>query len=678
VDEKLLEIFAEEAREIMDSLEEGLLSLEGSPDPETINNVFRAAHTMKGNAGIVGYDDVVELTHLMEGVLDQMRQGARQPDSGLVSLLLKATDSLKGMVEARLAGRTPQAPQEVLEALTPLLEAEASPPPAAAPPPMAATASEPKPSLPEAQRRERRRLYILIKLQPDLFTTGADPLQLLRELEELGELERVVCHVEDLPPFAEMDPFTLYLWWEVWLKTSHPLGTVENVFMFVRDEGEISIQESRDRPPAEPPAPAPRPMPQAARPKVGQPPAPAPASAAATPARAVPVAPPTIRVDTNKLDKLVNLVGEMVIGVARVSESIGERRTPELQSALESMGHISRDLQQQVMQVRMVPVEGTFNRFRRMVRDLAAEQGKEIRLELSGIDTELDKNVAELIADPLKHLVRNAADHGLEPPAQRRQAGKPAEGTIWLRAYQQGGRIFIEVADDGRGIDAERVLAKAVSLGLVPPEARPTPQEIYELLFHPGFSTAREVTELSGRGVGLDVVRENIEALRGSVEVNSTLGRGATFRINLPLTLAIIDGMNVQVASEVFVLPLLSIVESLKPRPEQLKTVEGQGELLRLRDSYIPLVRLARLFELPGGVEDPSLGLVVVIESLGKRFGLLVDDILGEQQAVIKSLEQNYQKVPGVSGATIMGDGRVGLILDILGLEKMALGRGGE
>ncbi len=673
MDQKLLEIFAEEAREIMDSLEEGLLSLEDSPDPELVNNVFRAAHTMKGNAGIVGFDDVVELTHLMEGVLDQMRQGARQPRGQVMGLLLEATDALKEMVEARLAGGRPVPPGEIMEQLAPLLDGGAP-----QEPPQSNPASPVPPPPARSEPGQRRRLHLRIRLQPDLFSTGTDPLQLLKELEELGELERVVCHVDQLPPFSRMDPFSLYLWWEAWLVTSQPRGAVENVFLFVRDEGEVTISQDGQAPPERPPLPAPPAAPRAAPPAA--PPGPAPAAAsfpyemeAPAAPRPAPMAAPTIRVDTSKLDKLVNLAGEMVIGLARVSQGLGGRTDPEVQSALEAMGHISREMQQQVMRVRMVPVGGTFNRFRRMVRDLAAELGKEIRLELSGLDTELDKNVAERMADPIKHLVRNAAGHGLETPGARARAGKPAEGVIWLRAFQQGGRIFIEVADDGRGIDPQRVQARAVELGLVAPEARPSEEEVFELLFHPGFSTATQVTELSGRGVGLDVVRENIESLRGSVEVSSVLGQGTTFRVKLPLTLAIIDGMNVSVAGEVFVLPMLAILESVRPVPEQLKTVEGKGELLGLRDSYIPLVRLARLFGLPGGDMDPCSGLVVIIGSLGRRFGLLVEDILGEQQAVIKSLEKNYQKVPGISGATILGDGRVGLILDVPDMEKMAL-----
>lgn len=380
----------------------------------------------------------------------------------------------------------------------------------------------------------------------------------------------------------------------------------------------------------------------------------------------------TIRVETDKLDKLVNLVGELVIGVARVNQLAEGSGGEELGSAVEALDHISRDLQEQVMRVRMIPVEGTFNRFQRVVRDLAGEMGKKIRLEMSGTETELDKNVIEQIADPLKHLIRNSADHGLEMPSVRLAAGKPETGTIWLRAYQQEGKIFIEVADDGAGINRQRVLTKAIERGLVATGAQLSDGEVFGFMFQPGFSTAEKVTEVSGRGVGLDVVRQNIEALRGSVEVESRPGVGTTFRIKLPLTLAIIDGMTVSVGAEIITMPLLSIVESLRPKPAEVQTVEGRGELISVRGEYLPLVRLYEVFDLPTQRTDPTQALVVIIESVGRRFGVLVDDILGEQQAVIKSLEQNYQKVEGVAGATILGDGRVSLILDIHGLEKLA------
>ncbi len=690
MDDKLQAIFAEESQEIIDALERGILELEGSEDPEEINAVFRAAHTMKGNAGIVGYDDVVDLTHLMESILDEVRQGHRQPDQDLVGVLLTAVDALKVLVNGRLAGEEPPRPDEVIEALSNLLdqgEAKAAP----APEPAAAPAP--------AQEGGEHTYHITLRFKPDIFATGTDPLQLIMELEEMGQLEEVTCHLDRLPLFEDITPDQLYLWWEIRFKTEEPPAAVDDVFIFVKDENEISVEleggepqaaapaaepteartaPARESPPQQPPpqaaAPAPPPKPPApSKPPAAKPKAKAGGKALVPGGHVVPAS-ATIRVDTEKLDKLVNLVGELVIGVARVNQlaDVDDDVGSELASAVEALEHISRDLQENVMRVRMIPVEGTFNRFQRVVRDLAGELGKKIRLRMSGTETELDKNVIEQIADPLKHLIRNSADHGLEPPEERLAAGKPEQGTIWLRAYQQEGKILIEVADDGRGIDRDKVLAKAIERGLVEAGANLTDDQVFAFMFQPGFSTAAQVTEVSGRGVGLDVVRQNIEALRGSVEVETVLGQGTTFRIKLPLTLAIIDGMTVRVGDEILTMPLLSILESIRPGPDDIKTVEGTGELIAVREEFLPLVRLYEVFQLPTERTDPTKALVVIIESVSKRFGVLVDDILGEQQAVIKSLEENYQKVEGVAGATILGDGTVSLILDIHGLEKLA------
>jgi len=699
MDETLLKIFAEESQEIIEALEKGLLDLEGQQDPEEINAVFRAAHTMKGNAGIVGFEDVVDLTHLMESLLDEMRQGNLVPDSETVGILLTAVDALKVLVEGRLAGESPPLPQEVLDALQARLD-QVKGAKGGAQPEAAAPAAPPQAEEPPAPAEGNNRFHLTLRFTRDILATGTDPLQLFLELEELGSFEKVVCHADDLPPFDEMNPDDLYLWWEIWLVSPESLGTVQNVFIFVRDENEIQVeelgpapaqpqpqappepepkQEKPAPPPPQPKAPEPQPKPQPPQPQAKPQPAPAPAAPASggkslVPARHPVVHAATIRVETDKLDKLVNLVGELVIGVARVNQIAESQASDELNSAVEALDHISRDLQENVMRVRMIPVEGTFNRFKRVVRDLAAELGKKIRLEMSGTETELDKNVIEQIADPLKHLIRNSADHGLEPPEERLAAGKPEVGTIWLRAYQQEGKIFIEVSDDGRGIDRAKILQKAIERGLVQPGVQLSDSEVFAFMFQPGFSTADKVTEVSGRGVGLDVVRQNIEELRGSVEVESQVGKGSTFRIKLPLTLAIIDGMTVRIGEEILTLPVLSILESLRPKPEEIKTVEGRGELVAVRGEFLPLVRLYELFDLPTERTDPTQALVVIIESVSKRFGVLVDDILGEQQAVIKSLEQNYQKLEGVAGATILGDGRVSLILDIHGLEKLAFG----
>jgi two-component system chemotaxis sensor kinase CheA len=666
MDDKLLAIFAEESNEIIDTLERGLLVLENSEDPEEINSVFRAAHTMKGNAGIVGYDVVVSLTHLMEGLLDEMRQGRMKPDSRVVGLLLNAVDELKLLVSSLLAGGQPAPPAEIIEALAACLGQAA---------PGKTQSAAPKQASP-SPKSQSARFRITMRFKPDLFTTGTDPIQLLLELAELGQIEKVVCHDEELPPLERMVPDRLYLWWEVWLKSRQSLGTLANVFIFVQDDNHISIEEAPEESEAlqaQKPGSGPQPLPTSA--PQAPPPGPSPAAA---PAPHIFTPPPTIRVDTDKLDKLVNLVGELAIGVARVNQLTDQDQDSpnhsELAGAVEMLDHISRDLQEQVMRARMIPVEGTFNRFQRVVRDLASELGKAIRLETSGSETELDKNVIEQIADPLKHLIRNSADHGLEPPEERLAAGKPETGAISLRAYQQEGQIIIEVADDGRGIDPKLILKKAREQGLAEPGASYAEKELFGFMFQPGFSTAATVTEVSGRGVGLDVVRQNIEALRGSIEVESQAGDGSTFRIRLPLTLAIIDGMMVRVGDEIITLPLLSILESIRPKAGEIKIVEGKGELISVRGEFLPLVRLHDVFNLPTKSTDPTQALVVIIESVAKRFGILVDDILGEQQAVIKSLEQNYQKVEGIAGATILGDGAVSLILDIHGLEKLAFG----
>ncbi|HWR68121.1 MAG TPA: chemotaxis protein CheA, partial [Desulfomonilia bacterium] len=367
---------------------------------------------------------------------------------------------------------------------------------------------------------------------------------------------------------------------------------------------------------------------------------------------------------------------EMVISVARMSQCASEvteaALSRSLQGATSSLERISRDLQEQVMRVRMVPVEGTFNRFRRVVRDMSFELGKKIEIRMSGTETELDKNVIEQISDPLKHMIRNSIDHGIESPEERRLLGKPETGTIWLKAFQREGNIFIEISDDGKGIDKNRVLAKAVEKGQAEAGRSYTEKEIFEMLFAPGLSTAEKVSELSGRGVGMDVVKRNIEDLRGSVEIFSEEGKGSTFRVKLPLTLAIIDGMMVKVGGEVLTIPLSVIDKSVRPSRSEIKTVEGKGELVDIRGNYLPLVRLYQLFNLPSEKNDPTEALIVVLNGSDSRFGILVDDVLGQTQAVIKSIDKNFKKIDGTSGATILGNGRVSLILDVYTIERMA------
>ena len=541
-----------------------------------------------------------------------------------------------------------------------------------------------------------------MKFRPDILATGQDPIMLIQELKDLGEIIESRVYADAIPDLYNLVPTTCYTSWDIIIRTSRPMSDVNNVFIFVMDENEISVadissqyKEGVDLTLAEKPigeilvekglvtesdveealkehkttGQALVEKGKVSRDAVEK------MALAQSQSRKITKS-STIRVDTDKLDKLVNLVGEMVISVARMSQCASDiadmALSRSLQGAISALERISRDLQEQVMRVRMVPVEGTFNRFRRVVRDLSFELGKKIEIKMSGTETELDKNVIEQISDPLKHMIRNSIDHGIEMPEERRRIGKSEIGIIWLKAFQREGNIFIEISDDGKGIDKKRVLAKAVEKGQAEAGKSYTDKEIFDMLFAPGLSTSENVSELSGRGVGMDVVKRNIEDLRGSVEITSEEGKGSTFRIKLPLTLAIIDGMMVKIGTEVLTIPLSVIDKSVRPSRTEIKTVEGKGELVDIRGDYLPLVRLYQLFNLPSVKIDPTEALVVVLHGEQNRFGILVDDVLGQMQAVIKSIDKNFKKIEGTSGATILGNGKVSLILDVYSIERMA------
>lgn len=704
--EKVVEIFYQECEELIQSMESGLLALEADPgDVEQIHSVFRAAHTIKGNAGFVDLESVVNFAHLQENVLDKLRQGIIEANPEVISTLLESVDVLRHLIETSTSPQdTDQDRVTAMKKALGLADGSAAEQPGAAP---------------TQESGPRKRYAVTMRLDPDMLLTGTDPLMFLAELGDLGQIIDLKADLSGLPHLEDMDPLRLYLSWSLILETAVSVSEIRNVFIFVEDHSNIEVSEINDaeaptqgdptpaatpkpaptapEPVAQPvnepaPKPAPQTTPEKTAPPPAQPEAPSPPPAPAPkPSPAKPASKPrpapqprpqvqrapaaTIRVDTDKLDKLVNLVGELVIGVARVSQisSIGNDSGRDLLGAVESLDHISRELQEQVMRVRMIPVESTFTRFVRVVRDLSNELHKNVKLVMSGTETELDKNVIEQITDPLKHLIRNAVDHGMETPEERTAAGKDPQGTIWLRAFQREGSIIIEVADDGHGINRQRVLDKAIDRGLISGDGSGlSDQEVFGFMFQPGFSTAQKVTEVSGRGVGLDVVKRNIESLRGTFDVDSVYGQGSTFRIKLPLTLAIIDGMTVRVGEEIFTIPLMSIIESVHPRPKDVKRVEGSGELILFRDKYIPLVRLHELFELPTDRQEPTEALVIILESRTRKFGLMVDDIEDEIQAVIKSLEKNYYHVEGTAGATILGNGHISLILDIHSLEKLA------
>ncbi len=646
--------FFEESREGLAAMERGLLAMESAhADGETIHVVFRAAHSIKGGAATFGFTAITDLTHLLETLLDEARGGRRalQGQADAIGVLLQAVDVLGGLFAAAEHGAAIDdvALARVRAALDRMLATDAPATPADD------AAREALPDGPDHWQ-------IAFRPAPSLFRSGNDPLRILRELDSHGALQ-VSCVDERLPPFAQCDPYEAYLAWDLSLPGDVPRAVIDEAFAWVEDQCELRIDavNSTKTDGAQ----------HAQRSGILE----------------EPVALPllkqrasdtdnSIRVAVSKVDALINLVGELVITQAMLqqrSSQLDPGINESLMSGLEQLDRNTRDLQEAVMGVRMLPVEFAFSRLPRMVRDLAARLDKQVQLHTQGESTELDKAVIEKIIDPLVHLVRNAIDHGLETATERRAAGKDETGTLTLTAAHQGGHIVLELHDDGRGLDRERILRKAAERGLAVAE-NPTDAQVWELVFQPGFSTVEKLTDLSGRGVGMDVVRKNINALGGQVEIRSRKGIGTTMTIKLPLTLAILDGMSVAAGGEVFILPLNTVVESLQPAAQDVRTIAGEARVLRVRDDYLPLLDLASFYGLPPREcrttthSGAHAAIAVVVESDGQRIALEVDDLLGQQQVVVKNLECNYRRVPGVSGATILGDGRVALIVDPVGI----------
>ena len=643
--------FFEESREGLDAMEAGLLALEsGQQDAEIINSVFRAAHSIKGGAGTFGFEAIAGLTHVLETLLDELRAGKRALEGHAVDAMLSSVDVLRALLREAEHGQAadPAAVAAVKARLEAVLSGQAAP---SAPAAAAAKADD----APEAWQ-------IGFTPAPSLFMSGNDPLRIIRELEHLGSLQ-VAARMERLPAFAQLDPLEAHLAWDLGLVGKVPRSSIEDTFAWVLDDCELDIR------PAAPPslatqAPAtPGPSTPAAAAA-----APAPASASTTTSQE---AETSIRVSVDKVDALINLVGELVITQAmlkQVSHALDPVHAESLFAGLDQLERNTRDLQEAVIGVRMLPVDAVFRRFPRLVRDLSSRLGKQVRLRTVGEGTELDKGLIEKIADPLVHLVRNSIDHGLEMPDVRRDAGKDETGTITLAASHQGGHIVIEVSDDGRGLDRAKILAKATERGLAVPD-NPTDAQVWDLIFQPGFSTAEAVTDLSGRGVGMDVVRRNIQALGGEVQIESSLGAGTRTLIRLPLTLAILDGMTVAVSGETLILPLAYVLEALQPQPEDIRSMAGEGRVLRVRGEYLPILSLSEYYGY-GNRAPGSESLVVVVEGDGQKIALEVDELVGQQQVVVKNIENNYRRIGGVSGATILGDGRVALIVDIGGLVR--------
>jgi len=645
--------FFEESREGLEAMEAGLLSLEqGSRDGDLINSIFRAAHSIKGGSATFGFDAIAGLTHVLETLLDELRAGQRAVSPPAVDAMLASVDVLRALLAEAEHGTPadPAAVQAIKDRLNAVLTGQDAP---------VAVAAAPKADeTPEGWK-------IGFTPAPSLFMSGNDPLRIIRELEHLGPLE-VACRLERLPGFDQLDPLEAYLAWDLGLIGKVPRSAVDDVFAWVVDDCELDIQPmQRDAiPVAAVEAAAAAPLTVIGATASAQPAA-APAQAAAND-----TAETSIRVSVDKIDGLINLVGELVITQAmlkQVSGVLDPAQCERLFAGLDLLERNTRDLQEAVIGVRMLPVDAVFRRFPRLVRDLSARLGKQVRLRTVGEGTELDKGLIERIADPLVHLVRNSIDHGLEMPDVRAQAGKDETGTITLAASHQGGHIVIEVSDDGRGLNRERILAKAAERGLAVPE-NPTDAHVWDLIFQPGFSTADAVTDLSGRGVGMDVVRRNIQALGGEVQLESAAGQGTRVVIRLPLTLAILDGMAVSVGDETLILPLTYVLEALQPVAEDVRTVAGDGRVLRVRGEYLPMVALNDYYRYGDARADEPL--VVVVEADGQKLALEVDELIGQQQVVVKNLENNYRRIDGISGATILGDGRVALIVDVGGLVR--------
>ena len=709
------QVFFEETAEHLDTMERLLLAIDiQSPDPDDLNAIFRAAHSIKGGSGTFGFTDMTEVTHVLETLLDKVRKEVMALRSDMIDVFLEAGDVLREKLEAHQAGTDsdPGHARAVIEKLDALANGTDQP----------LDTTSKSPSIPdESSPTPEKNLLIRFPLADT--GNGSDIIDnLTLSLEEIGKLALLESPTQGNQGISN---------WAFSLKTFASTDSILELLSFVTDPDQVSIEISENdssescdsddsfgffedvksdpedegygffteetSTPSEAeseagygfftdPTPAPVAEPPVQAPPVdernhGRRESDNPSVTVAKSGRRdtdkVAVSSQqdsSIRVSVDKVDQLINLVGELVITQAMLAQTASEVDQVAYEKLLNGMAQLernTRDLQESVMSIRMMPISFVFSRFPRVVRDLAGKLNKQVELKTTGEGTELDKGLIEKLTDPLTHLIRNSLDHGIETPEVRIAAGKDAKGTIHLAASHQGGNIVIEVADDGAGLNRDRILAKARERN-IPVNDNITDQEVWQLIFAPGFSTAEAVTDVSGRGVGMDVVKRNIESLGGRVEIESSQGQCTKITVRLPLTLAILDGMSISVGNEIFIMPLTYVVESLQPSPGDLKTVNGNGRVVQVRGDYLPLTTLHRIFGIKPRVTDPSQGIIVIIEAEGQKYALFVDELVGQHQVVIKSLESNYRKVPGISGATIMGDGRVALILDIAALVRLS------
>ena len=710
--EEIQQIFFAECEESLAAAESGLAACKaGTQDGDTVNAVFRAVHSIKGGAGAFGYVALQAYTHTFETLLSDVREGLVAIENGLVDLLLRALDTLSDHVEAAREGGDAPADAALIAEMEAAMAFNLG---AAVPAPAEEASPEPQPAedggddfgidldallddltagfaAPIEAAADEKRWKVHLRPHAEAMRNGSEPLLMLREIADLGG-ECLHCEVSQIPQLDGFDPSQGYLGWTFAMPGKVSEGAVRDIFDFIGDDCALAMGDGENIPPvrivktaagpkamdASPTLPAPASSAPATLPSVEQPqPSVAEGAAKAPAAGAAPPAPPaagqSIRIDLFKLDRLIDLVGELVIAQAMLVQRLGVLGI-SANEELSLLEGLTRDIQESAMSIRAQPISSVFSRVPRILRDLASSTGKHVKLEVSGEHTELDKTVIERLGEPLTHLIRNAVDHGIESAEDRIAAGKDPEGTLRLSAEHRSGRILISIGDDGAGINRERVLAKAIEKGIVSPDAQLSAEEIDNLIFAPGFSTAQVVSNISGRGVGMDVVRQNVKDLGGRITIDSTPGKGTTFILTLPLTLAISDGMIVNVGDQTLVVPLASVVESLRPSDGDVQGLGMSRSMLNVRGRFIPVIALREALGTSAGALAPEEGVLIVVdtESAG-QVALLVDAIQDQRQFVIKSLATNFRPVDGVAGATILGDGRVALIVDVDGLVTSAL-----
>lgn len=711
--DEFISIFLSEANEIVEGLENDLVLLEDNKsDEDLLNKIFRSAHTLKSSAGTVGFTTMSELNHVAENLLEKVRSGKLDVTPTMITVLLEFLDTVKIMLQNIIDGKGEADGVNNIESLKAKIKAIAdgneidasvqTPTTSSAAPTVKkeTQTSAQAQAIEEPEKKEESSsgsnvFHISMSFKATIFDNGIDPLMFLNDLRDIGTISNLKIDSSNVLPISALeDPYTCYTQFSLDISTNSTLEQVQNIFLFVIDDNDINIsdakvsvqkedkietqketqvaEETKEEKTIEETK-SQEEIKEEIKTEQAKPQTSAAKSQASSSVKVQ--APSTVRVDTRKLDSLMNLIGELVIAQSRIMQLTQSLDIDNgLKEAVSSMDRTSRQIQEEVMNIRMMPVGPIFNQFHRYVRDLNLELNKEVKLVLKGETTEIDKNMLEQLSDPLKHIIRNSMDHGIEKTKEERIArGKPEFGTITMSAAHQEGHVVIEVSDDGNGLNKERIYNKAIEKGLLSKDGKYSDAEIYRTIFSPGLSTAEKITDISGRGVGMDVVRANVEKMKGKIEIKSEEGKGSTFIIKLPLTLAIIEGITFALGEQIYIMPLISIIEQMKVKNEQIKPFEGRGEMIKIRDEYLPLIRLHKVFEIDTHIEDIDNGIVVVVEAGYRRCAIFVDELLDQQQVVIKSLDSAFSKHSGISGGTILGDGRIALIIDIQGLVNISL-----